>query len=321
MPLLVSFLFGLPACIVLPIFLYFRQDSVTHNISTIGLVFLAATWMWIGPVFIWRYEHITATTYWMMYRKVVDNRREFYRLRGLVSRTSHGGIFGQLFVLFWCSLVLVAFVSSYDFMKGFGITSRQDIWWYIQIAGVAIQSYFSGLGFVMVIRTFFLIKEFLSLTIKIDPYNPDGVGGLGFFGALLSQTSLMFASGSLYIPILIKLYIELFSGYSFLILVIIGLYALMIAISFVAPAWLVHKKILIEKIRAMTAVSSKMSALKARTQVWSLESYLDYRVKKDEYMDIRGISPWPFDVYNVMTVLSSITLPIVLTIAQIELSE
>lgn len=315
-----SVLFGLPVYAILFFFLMSRHDLVTHDRLTIGLVFLAATWAWIGPVFIWRYEHITTTRYWAMCRNVVKIKSDLYQTRNMVGKTVKSSK-GRLFLTAWFLLIVTAFVYSYDFMRGFGVISKTDVWWYMQVAGVAVYAYLTGIGFLLVTRTFILIGNFLPLNTKIDPYNPDERGGLGFFGKLLSETSLMFASGALYIPILMKLHIEQFTNHSRVILIIIGLYSAMIALSFVVPIWLIHKKILLEKLRKMTELSNSIAAIKSCTKEWGLEPYNEYRIRRDEYTDVSKIITWPFNLSNAVTVFSSIALPIILTAFQIALQK
>jgi len=64
--ILASLAYGLPAFLVLTGFFLSRRDVITHDGLTILLVYIAAIWAWIGPVFIWRYEHITTTKYLAM---------------------------------------------------------------------------------------------------------------------------------------------------------------------------------------------------------------------------------------------------------------
>lgn len=312
-----SLLFGLPVFIVISLFLVDRQSLVTHDSSTIGLVYLAATWAWIGPLFIWRYEHVTTTRYWAMCRNIVRTNGDLYRTRNDVNKNVHSSLYGRVFLIAWCLLVVMVFVYSYDFMKGFGVTSKSDVWWYIQVIGVAFYAYLTGIGFLFVARTFLFIGKFLPLDTKIDTYNPDQRGGLGFFGKLLSETSLMFASGALYIPILMKLHMDQFASHSSVILIIIGLYSIIIALSFVVPIWLIHKKLLMEKLRRMTELSNSIVAIKSSTKVWNVAPYNEYRILRDEYTDISKIVTWPFDLSNSVTVFSSIALPVILTVLQI----
>lgn len=315
--ILVSILFGLPVFGILSFFLISRQDIVTHDTLTIGLVFLAAIWSWFGPVFIWRYEGIITIRYWAMCRNVVRTKSDLHQARNKVNKIVQSTKWEQIFLISWCFLIVTAFICSYDFMRGFGVISKTDVWWYIQIAGVVLYAYLTGIGFLLVARTFLFIWTFLPLDTKIDPYNPDERGGLGFFGKLLSETSLMFASGALYIPILMKLHMEQFSNHTSIILIIIGLYVIGIALSFIVPIWMIHNKIFLEKLKMMTELSKSIAAIKSCTREWTLEPYNEYRVRRDEYMDVSKIMTWPFDLPNAVTVFSSIALPIILTVLQI----
>jgi hypothetical protein len=91
-------------------------------------------------------------------------------------------------------------------MLGFGVMSSFDWWWILAVFGVISYGFISAFGFLGVFRTLFAISNLLPIPIKIDPYHPDGNGGLGFIGSFLTETAVLFASGSVFIPILFKIY-------------------------------------------------------------------------------------------------------------------
>jgi hypothetical protein len=316
---LVSLAYGLPVFLILSGFLLSRKDIITHDLLTILLTYVAAIWAWLGPLFIWRYEHIITTEYWAMCRKIVTDKNELYKLRKSLKRSVLLERHGVILILLWCLLIIGTFFASYDFMKGFGITGNTDIWWYVQVFGIAIYAFFTGIGFLLIIRTFSLIKNFLPLDTSINPYHPDQRGGLGFFGRLLSETSLMFTSGTLYVPILMELYMDMYAEISIIVLIIIGIYALMIALSFVVPTWFIHKKLVKEKFNRLRKLSITLEQLQGWLDEEGIERYWKFTACRDQYHDMSRIITWPFDTQNLITIIASVGLPIVLTALQIYL--
>ena len=312
--------YGLPAFLVLTGFFLSRRDVITHDGLTILLVYIAAIWAWIGPVFIWRYEHITTTKYLAMCRKVLKNRHQLFILREPIKHTVLAKKYGVLIIALWCLVIVGTFINSYEFMKGFGIYGKKDIWWHIQVLGVAIYAFITGIGFLLVIRTFLMIRNFLPCDTNINPYHPDQKGGLGFFGNLLSETSFMFASGALFIPALLKLHMELYADRSMVVLIIIGFYVLVTGLSFVVPIWFIHKKLVKEKCKRLLSLSISLTQMQELFENGGLEKYLKYKIYRDQYLDVTRIITWPFDIQNIMMVIASVALPILLTVLQIYFS-
>lgn len=314
---LASCLYGIPVFLVLSGFLFARKAHISHDALTVALVFLAALWTWVGPVFIWRYEHITSVNFWAMCRKVVKDKKRLQELRNRMKRSVLFGGINPFLIAVWCILIIVTFISSYDFMIGFGVTGKQDVWWYVQVLGVSVYAFITGIGFLMVLRTFSLIRNFLPLNVIINPYHPDQRGGLGFFGRLLAETSFMFASGALFVPILMKLHVAMYAEKSIIVLVIIGIYVLMIALSFMVPIWLIHKKLMKEKLNMLQNLSISLKQFQGWLNEEGVERYWKYRTYRDQYEDVSRIITWPFDTYNLTTAAFSVTLPVVLTVLQI----
>jgi hypothetical protein len=307
----ISSTWGFPIVLGFILLLWLRRDSITNDRIAISYVFLAATWSFIGPLFIWRYETKTVKEFWLSCRKIAVDRAEIRDARKLVHKTLLPRRFGIVFLITWSLLVCAAFNYSYPFVKGFGFFSRTDFWWLLGFFYVVVYSIFTGIGFLLVLQTLRLIRVLHSLRIVVDPYHPDGRGGLGFVGGLMTQTALMFASGALYIPILLRVHSSISQYASDLVPLLVALYAVAIGLSFATPVWFVHRKLEKEKKEMLQAVATKLSSHCQNSDLPMLVKYLWLR---GNYADIKSMKTWPFDTENALTVISSIFLPILLTI-------
>lgn len=311
--LLISILFGLPVYILLTGFLIARLDAISHNFRIIGMTYLAAFWTWIGPLFIWRYEHVTTVRFWVEFRKVVVNKEQFFSVKKKHLKTPLSGFANVLIILFWCALITSTFVASYGFMKGFGVNSPSDVWWIVQVLGVSFYAFITGIGFLLVIKTMLMIRDILPIKTKIDPYHPDQRGGLGCFGKLLAETSFMFSSGAFFVPILLTLHRAYFAYRSNLILITLGIFTVMIGLSFFVPVVLIHKKIFIERHQEITKIGNLLKRIEQEVGNGRPEVYLKHIVCRDMYLDLNKIITWPFNLQNLYMAVVSIILPVLLT--------
>jgi len=73
----ISLLYGLPFIIFLTTFFLIRHQNISYDIWTIAIVYLAATWSFIGPLLIWRYQHIDIKRYFYHCRLIFKSRVDF----------------------------------------------------------------------------------------------------------------------------------------------------------------------------------------------------------------------------------------------------
>lgn len=279
--------FGLSALGILTSFLLMRLNLVMYDLRIIAFVYLAVLWSFLGPYLIWRYEHITLKNYWAGCRQVVADKKSYLKYKkGFIHSIARGHLSTAILIC-WTLLVVFAFFASFNFMKGLGIKSYSDPWWIIQVICIAVYAYITGIGFLGVLRTLLLIEGFLQLEVKVDPYHPDGRGGLGFVGKFLAETGLIFSSGSVFIPILITVLKSQSGSSGFLVLFLVTIYAAMIALSFIVPVWLVHLKLQKEKDETIKVIGKKLRELK-KLPTWALYygSFLYENSLRNEYHDV-----------------------------------
>ena len=201
-------------------------------------------------------------------------------------------------------------------MCGLGIKSHDDYFWYSTIIGIGLYAYLSGIGFLLVWRTIELLFGMLRYEIVLSTYHSDGKGGMGFVGGLLNKTVLMFASGSVFLPILTKLCFATINTTRIMIITAIAFYLLAIFSSFFFPVYLLHRKISKERDRSLMALAREID-VKHGHEKCGVECYLGANNVRNRYIDVKGINTWPFNASNMAQVMFFVLLPITLFITQI----
>ena len=306
--------------VVLTSYLLSRRSCISHSAGTILLVYIAALWTWIGPLLIWRYEHITSIRFVVKMRGVMISAADAHRLIALCRTPATTGLVSTVFLILWMVAVLTAFVLSHDFMCGLGIRGYKDIWWVLQVTGIGLYAVLTGMGFLFVVRTMRIVATVLDSALVLNPYHPDGRGGLGCCGALLSQTSWMFSSGALFLPVLISLATSQYPNSKEAVLILISVYVLMIAASFLVPTLLLHRKLHRERTMMLACIGGFLHKM-SLTPGLGIDAYLRFSHERKKYNDIRAIITWPFNDRNLAGFAVTVALPILLTLAQLYFSK
>ena len=157
----------------------------------------------------------------------------------------------------------------------------------------------------------------IKLDIILDPYSPDNRGGVTYIGSFLAESTLMFGSGAVYCPILIKAFSDQFGLQGYLIMGILILYTLAILLSFIIPIWLMHRKIELEKGHMIQQIAKEINRLSNMNKGNDVKKNLQALLIHKKLENVKDILTWPFQLENLMMVFASIVLPIILTIYQV----
>lgn len=305
-------IFFLPSELLLLIFFCSNRQQITHGSLEISYVFLASLWFWIGPTLIWRYEGVILPRYWKCTRHVIPSRQAFFRYRARYrSELTRVNLW---FLLLWTIGVSWTFFVSFDFIKGFGFSTMTDPWWLTWFLGVVLWGFISGLGFSACIRTFFICRDLAREDLIINPWHPDGRGGLGYVGKLLVHTTGSLASGAIFIPILFTLLRSMkdTSG-TYSLAILIGFYAAAILLSFLIPAIIIHRRMETEKQKVLTALALKRSSsLDDVDTSEEMAQFFRQVIIRQDFRDANAMDAWPFQPGNLVPMFGSVILPILL---------
>lgn len=305
--------FGVPAISLLSLFFWIRRDSITCESSTLIFVYIASMWIWLGPYLVWRYEQVILNRHWRLIKKVKQNRSQYLDYR----RKYKGGLarntrLSLALLLGWIALVVAAFLGSFQFMSGLGVQDPyKDIWWYVWILGVSLYAYITGLGLLGVSRTVLLSKDLLNIDVALRPYHPDGHGGLACLSSLLIETTVIFSSGSLFVPILLDLGQSLHNWGGLLALTLVLVYSVAIASSFFVPALFIYRKVTKEIAFRAEQLIDRIERIETGPEASSKQLMYSFNLRHD-CRDLGTMVAWPIDVEKIITLFGTIALPVIL---------
>ena len=159
----------------------------------------------------------------------------------------------------------------------------------------------------------------LSISLHIDAYHPDNMGGLSIVRSFCILGSVLFSTGSLVFPIAFKLF-EVVSGESialYLLASITLIYALLIIISFVIPAIALTKLIQNNRNELLTEIGRKIHQVES-----DYFKKLDYKIGislfilNSAYQRVSLMRTHPYNFRVLLELLGSMLFPIVIAITQ-----
>lgn len=173
-------------------------------------------------------------------------------------------------------------------------------------------------GVVSLIRMGLLLKN---IEVRTNPFDPDRFGGLEFVGSLCIKVTLLFSTGSLVLPLVFEAMQKVqYANAATLLYLLTGAYVSMIFISFLAPTFALHDLFVKIKRSHLSPVSQQINAV--------LEKCLSSgkQVEKKRFFDlisfykeIDRMKVWPFDLPVILKLVGSVSLPIVISLAQVNL--
>lgn len=305
--------FGLPANLSLLGYVFWLKWQVPPVI--VGSAFLAIQWCWIGCLLTWYYEARLIPSFWADLEASGTLDQESVASLSKGHRVVWGGI-RSVGILIWAILPLATFVVLCFAPGQVLFPVFPGPWFWAWCLGVFLAGIATGEGFAGVVMMLRIIRDCVSQGIRLDPYHPDGLGGLSSFGRLAIYTTSMFSSGSLFIPILV-----LVSTYSSLSLVtvyvLIGLFSIAIAAAFIIPTVLVSSKAALVKQAMFRSVASQVAAAaKKDCSARDTAECLNLLCGQGLLADIRRMRVYPFDPWIMSQLFASVLLPVVVAYLQ-----
>jgi hypothetical protein len=308
---------GLPT-LTFNILLICQRHQFMTVTSCLGYVF-CTIWLGIGPFLIWQFDEasfdfirelqqITQCPNDIIIGLKVWFNRFFRRLSLLPSVLLIG--FG---IFFWTSAAIS--------IKTLGITGHRDPLFWFGLIIVIWGAMLGGIGFHGVISMIALIRRSSNLSLKLEPLHYDGVGGLGFIGQYIVLTTGIFASGALFVPLILHCAMPQGTtaclGYC-----ILGTFSVFVLASFVYPVYMVHKNAIRTRSREIASITAHYRRL---------VTYIDNDVKvgasdkliyeelarlSREHDNLRHLHLYPFNTGILSKVALSILFPFILKIVE-----
>ena len=190
--------FGLPIDVLFAIFLFNRFELISERIL-IGYI-LAFLWLNIVPYLIYYFDTISLPNFFKEIKELLPDEN----IRKNIAK-KYDKIFNKNWYwlsIIWSLFLLISFILASDvyFSKG-GLRGYFDIWYILGLATVVYTGILAGIGFWIIIITILAITEVAKYKLNIDPFHPDGLGGLSVIGKFAINTTVLFSTGSLLIPL------------------------------------------------------------------------------------------------------------------------
>lgn len=164
----------------------------------IGILF-GGTWIALAPYLILSYVEKICHLFKILSSKKISDNIFSIRKKALKSFFKL-----DLFSFLWMIVISLALLIDINYLKRFGINGYSDPYCYIFIFFILIILLFTSYGFKGVYVTSNLIKNLIKdKNINIDFFSIDEMGGIKCIKSMVSYTTRLFATGTLFVPILL----------------------------------------------------------------------------------------------------------------------
>lgn len=286
---------------------------VTAHLLAMGVPFVgpAAIWYWdarVFPRFVEQTANIAVTP--EAVHQVADEYKRIFATRYL--RTA----------IPWTVLVVGAIALNIEYFASIGVGGVTDVSFWIYLLLAVWLGLISGIGFHIAITAIRAIRAVGDLDLKIDPLHPDGLSGLSSVGYLATWTTMLISLGSLALPLAFLLGTE--GGYGEVIYFAVGIYVVVIVVSFAYPTIYVNRRA--QEIRERELENRQAKIRRLQAQATDIEESgggtnetatmdevakrLEMQRLRDEYNEYAGVSLYPLSVGIITRLVSSILLPI-----------
>jgi hypothetical protein len=180
-----------------------------------------------------------------------------------------------------------------------------------------------GLGFLFVLVTLLTVRELGDAELRVDPFHPDGLGGMGAVGSFTVRTTVLFSIGALLLPLQLQYAAATGPATTALVYLMAGLYAAFIAASFIYPTLVVSRRA--ERVRtdALEQIRRQYVAVKRNAgepAVGAATAGADDAVEQKlqrlraEYRDYESVRLYPLDPSIFARLVGSVLLPLLFVV-------
>lgn len=234
------FYFAIPAFLVFIPFLFREWELLIKNELSIYIkFFFGALWCTYGPYFIFSYER-KYIQFWKELNPIFtgENIQSFIDYFDLkIKRLS------KIISVPWCILIISIILFDPSYLRLFGINGWTDLYLYVFILLIIYLSYLTALGFTGTYITINIIMHLVKKNlIKLNPFCNDGVGGFSCIGKFSLNSTILFSTGILFIPILHDYAIETGVISQLLTFIVITIYGAAILLVFFIPMRVAFRK-------------------------------------------------------------------------------
>jgi hypothetical protein len=312
-PLLMDFLiFGLPLDILFVFFLIARYQVISQGfvIPIIIVIFF----MNFAPLLIWYYETRLMQEF---FHKIVDLIPERKTLDDLNEKSHRFFARGSwIMAILWGGFLLATFLMINPLLHYAGVFGVQDPWYWVFLAAFIWLLYLHGVGLSGVMTTIMVSRAISTMTFEIDPMHKDKLGGLSAVGYYSIGTTLLFACGSLLIPVVVQ-FVTSAAVSTTPLFTAVSIYTIFILLSFLYPTLKINSQAKRQRGEILDRLKREYKELELELQYPGkkhkarLEGYFELNRIRSLYEDYRDLKLFPFKTEIIAQLVSSVLLPFV----------
>lgn len=294
-------------------------DSLTFSFlyaSALGLL-----WVNLSPYLIWYYDERVLPGFFTHLSEIITDSEKRDELA-----EKYTGLFSRHRVsvsVFWAIALTTIVYASEPALTAQGMVGTDSVFLWTTYAYATYIGAVLGHGFVGPLTTILLVREITDYDLEIDPLHPDNLGGLSTVGYVSIRTTLLFSSGSLFLPLLF--YFSSSGGASTVIFGITAIYILTIFVSFVYPTWIVNRRAqeyrdsVLEELRQQYREIERDIRGYDHDEISELNKRLDLQRVQQNYENYNSVSLYPLQLSIITRLAGSVLLPILFIVLEIYL--
>lgn len=319
-PILISILkFSTPWNLLAIVCTVVLWDSI--SLSFIYASALGLLWVNVAPYLIWYYDERVLPEFFSHLSELISDKDQRQQLA-----RKYNQFFAKKRLsvsLFWAIALMTIVYASEPALRSQGMVGTGEVFLWTTYAYAAYIGLVLGHGFVGPVTTILLIREVAQHELEIDPLHPDNLGGLSTVGYVSIRTTLLFSSGSLFLPLLFFFSSE--GGISIVIFGITSLYILTILTSFIYPTTIVNRRAqeyrdsVLEDLRQEYSEIEKSMEEPNQNEISELNKRLELQRVQRNYENYNSVSLYPLQLSILTRLLGSVVLPIFFMVVELYL--
>lgn len=220
------------------------------------------------------------------------------------------------FNILWILLIIGALIIDRGYLERFGLFGFTDVYFYIFIGLIIVILYCTSLGF----KGTYIVVQLIRILVKqrniyLDFFNADGAGGIKCMKDIVSFTTRIFSTGTLFVPILLDYIFYTDSLYVKLILYIsIALLAIFILLSYFIPIFKLSNYTNTEKENYLNKLTEKYRKIANISIINSYNGNLEEEIEALNLYNfisyVNDIKLLKIDTMLVLELIISIIIPI-----------
>lgn len=310
-PVLVSVLkFGLVWDVLAAVYVVLNWGALDPGYlfaSALGLL-----WVNIAPFLIWYYDERVLPSFFAKISEILPDEAEADRLAE--KYTSMFASPNPLLTGFWTIAAVAIIYTSTDVLQAQGMTGMSAPFLWTTYAYALFVGLVLSHGFMGPVLTVRLIDEVAALDLQIDPLHPDNLGGLSTVGYCAIRTTLLFSTGSLFLPLLFRF--SAAGGSPLLIFGFTAIYIATILATFVYPTLRVNRRAqtlreaALDDLRERYYATERKMAAPDSDDLAELNRRLELQRIQTKYDNYNAVSLYPLQVSIIVRLIGSVVLPL-----------